>query len=53
MSQHEQLFCSLDHDGGPGMGGTGPPAAPGPSGPSFRGEDGRLHLNLSPREGRS
>jgi nitrate reductase beta subunit len=53
MSQHEQLFCSLDHEGGPGMGGTGPPAPPGPSGPSFRGEDGRLHLNLSPREGRS
>src|SRR5438034_7493445 len=23
--QHEQLFCSLDTDGGPGMGGTGPP----------------------------
>ena len=24
MGQHEQLFCSLDTDGGPGMGGTGP-----------------------------
>jgi nitrate reductase beta subunit len=23
-SQHEQLFCSLDTDGGPGMGGAGP-----------------------------
>src|SRR5262249_26222247 len=27
LSQHEQLFCSLDHDGGPGMGGNGPPGA--------------------------
>jgi len=26
MAQHEQLFCSLDTDGGPGMGGAGPPA---------------------------
>ncbi|HYB88785.1 MAG TPA: nitrate reductase subunit beta [Streptosporangiaceae bacterium] len=26
MAQHEQLFCSLDSAGGPGMGGTGPPA---------------------------
>jgi nitrate reductase beta subunit len=24
MGQHEQLFCSLDGEGGPGMGGTGP-----------------------------
>jgi nitrate reductase beta subunit len=24
MGQHEQLFCSLDTDGGPGMGGRGP-----------------------------
>ena len=24
MAQHEQLFCSLDTDGGPGMGGAGP-----------------------------
>ncbi|HEX6470899.1 MAG TPA: nitrate reductase subunit beta [Streptosporangiaceae bacterium] len=24
-AQHEQLFCSLDSDGGPGMGGHGPP----------------------------
>src|SRR5205823_4595224 len=29
--QHEQLFCSLDTDGGPGMGGTGPPGT-GPPG---------------------
>jgi nitrate reductase beta subunit len=48
MSQHEQLFCSLDHEGGPGMGGTGPPASP-----SYRADDGRLHFNLSPKEGRS
>jgi nitrate reductase beta subunit len=27
MAQHEQLFCSLDADGGPGMGGTGPPGS--------------------------
>ena len=25
-AQHEQLFCSLDAEGGPGMGGHGPPA---------------------------
>ena len=39
--QHEQLFCSLDAEGGPGMGGTGPhgiqsyrpPGTPG-AGPS-------------------
>jgi nitrate reductase beta subunit len=24
MGQHEQLFCSLDTEGGPGMGGMGP-----------------------------
>ncbi|HWF41982.1 MAG TPA: nitrate reductase subunit beta, partial [Acidothermaceae bacterium] len=24
MAQHEQLFCSLDTEGGPGMGGLGP-----------------------------
>ena len=24
MGQHEQLFCSLDTEGGPGMGGAGP-----------------------------
>jgi len=48
MSQHEQLFCSLDHEGGPGMGGTGPPSSP-----DYRDDDGRLHFNLSPKEGRS
>jgi nitrate reductase beta subunit len=61
MSQHEQLFCSLENDGGPGMGGTGPPAgsvesfhparAAGPAGPPadshlFRGDDGQVHFNL-------
>ncbi len=25
-AQHEQLFCSLDTEGGPGMGGNGPPS---------------------------
>jgi len=53
-AQHEQLFCSLDTDGGPGMGGTGPPtpedwfhpaAEPGGS-HTFRGDDGRVHFNL-------
>jgi nitrate reductase beta subunit len=29
MGQHEQLFCSLDTDGGPGMGGCGPPGPHG------------------------
>ncbi len=29
MGQHEQLFCSLDTDGGPGMGGMGPPGPHG------------------------
>jgi nitrate reductase beta subunit len=32
MAQHEQLFCSLDTDGGPGMGGAGPPGETGPAG---------------------
>jgi nitrate reductase / nitrite oxidoreductase, beta subunit len=53
MGQHEQLFCSLDTDGGPGMGGTGPhgiqawhPAgAPGQD-HTFRADDGRTHFNL-------
>ena len=61
MAQHEQLFCSLDTDGGPGMGGTGPPGGSvesfhpaGPADPDgqsadaqlFRGDDGRVHFNL-------
>jgi nitrate reductase beta subunit len=52
MAQHEQLFCSLDGEGGPGMGGTGPPGtvesfhpAAAPS-QNFRADDGRLHFNL-------
>jgi nitrate reductase beta subunit len=60
MGQHEQLFCSLDTEGGPGMGGSGPPgphgiqsrqatqpatAQPG-SGRTFRADDGRTHFNL-------
>jgi len=55
MAQHEQLFsqCSLDSDGGPGMGGQGPPASvasfhPGgqPRGQTFRDRDGRVRFNL-------
>ncbi|MGH3235273.1 MAG: nitrate reductase subunit beta [Streptosporangiaceae bacterium] len=54
MAQHEQLFCSLDTDGGPGMGGHGPPDSvesfhpAGEAGGSqtFRGDDGRVHFNL-------
>jgi nitrate reductase beta subunit len=54
MAQHEQLFCSLDADGGPGMGGTGPPGRAGaaisvesfhpakPAGPA--GQPGDSHL---------
>ncbi|HXZ76774.1 MAG TPA: nitrate reductase subunit beta [Streptosporangiaceae bacterium] len=53
MGQHEQLFCSLDAEGLPGMGGTGPhgiqawrPAgAPGQD-HTFRADDGRTHFNL-------
>src|SRR5215475_1759213 len=53
--QHEQLFCSLDGDGGPGMGGTGPhgiqsyrPSVPPTDQPdrTFRADDGRTHFNL-------
>jgi nitrate reductase beta subunit len=40
MGQHEQLFCSLDTEGGPGMGG-----APGQD-HTFRAGDGRTHFNL-------
>jgi nitrate reductase beta subunit len=52
MGQHEQLFCSLDTDGGPGMGGAGPHGIqsyqPGsPAGDhSFRAGDGQTHFNL-------
>ena len=59
MGQHEQLFCSLDTEGGPGMGGTGPhgiqawrPAgAPGQD-HTFRADDGRTHFNLLGWDGR-
>ena len=54
LSQHEQMFCSLDTEGGPGMGGAGPPRSAesfhteGAAGAShtFRGDDGREHFNL-------
>jgi nitrate reductase / nitrite oxidoreductase, beta subunit len=47
--QHEQLFCSLDTDGGPGMGGYGPP---GPHGISSYRPGGRGRVNLLNRNGR-
>jgi nitrate reductase beta subunit len=43
MGQHEQLFCSLDSDGGPGMGGHGPP---GPHGIRAWSPEGRKQLPL-------
>jgi nitrate reductase beta subunit len=60
MAQHEQLFCSLDGDGGPGMGGHGPPESvesfhPGEvrgGAGTFRGGDGRTHFNLLGWDGR-
>jgi nitrate reductase beta subunit len=62
MAQHEQLFCSLDGEGGPGMGGDGPPSFesfhPGRSanasggGSTFRAGDGRTHFNLLGWNGR-
>ncbi|MGH6655209.1 MAG: nitrate reductase subunit beta, partial [Actinocrinis sp.] len=59
MGQHEQLFCSLDSEGGPGMGGNGPSeehgghgiqsyrptGAPGAA-QTFEAEDGRTRFNL-------
>jgi nitrate reductase beta subunit len=59
-AQHEQMFCSLDSDGGPGMGGSGPPGsvesfhpAGQPGGrQTFRGDDGREHFNLLGWNGR-
>src|SRR5579875_2520455 len=53
--QHEQLFCSLDADGGPGMGGYGPPGEAGASaqGHLFRAADGRTRFNLLGWDGRS
>ena len=41
MGQHEQLFCSLDTEGGPGMGGVGPHGIAG-----YRPDDGRIHLRI-------
>jgi len=56
MSQHEQLFCSLDTEGGPGMGGMGPhgirsfsPAAESgevASSQAFQDADGKVRFNL-------
>jgi nitrate reductase beta subunit len=56
MTQHEQLFCSLDSEGGPGMGGLGPHGIRSfqPAGhagevatsQTFRGDDGKVHFNL-------
>ncbi|MBO0777147.1 MAG: nitrate reductase subunit beta, partial [Actinobacteria bacterium] len=60
-AQHEQLFsrCSLEGDGGPGMGGQGPPASvasfhPGgqPGGQMFRDRDGKARFNLLGWDGR-
>jgi nitrate reductase beta subunit len=64
MGQHEQLFCSLDTEGGPGMGGAGP-GSTGPHGiqawrpagapgqdHTFRADDGRTHFNLLGWDGR-
>ncbi|MBX6750052.1 MAG: nitrate reductase subunit beta [Micromonosporaceae bacterium] len=49
-AQHEQLFCSLDGEGKPGMGGHGPPTVAGfhptQSGRTFRTDDGRTRFNL-------
>jgi len=60
MAQHEQLFCSLDTDGGPGMGGAGPDGsvesfhAGTEAGGSrtFRDGDGRERFNLFGWDGR-
>jgi nitrate reductase beta subunit len=43
MGQHEQLFCSLDGEGGPGMGGYGPP---GPHGVQAWQPGGRTQLPM-------
>jgi len=61
LAQHEQLFsqCSLDGEGGPGMGGQGPPASvasfhPGgeTAGQTFRDRDGQERFNLLGWDGR-
>ena len=51
MAQHEQMFCSLDTEGGPGMGGHGPPGEEG-NGGEFRTDDGRTRFNLLGWDGR-
>ncbi|MGE5134618.1 MAG: nitrate reductase subunit beta [Gemmatimonadota bacterium] len=59
-AQHEQLFsCSLDTDGGPGMGGQGPPGPaesfhPGgaAAGQTFRDSGGQVRFNLLGWDGR-
>ncbi|RAG83330.1 nitrate reductase subunit beta [Streptacidiphilus pinicola] len=62
MGQHEQLFCSLDTEGGPGMGGEGPgghgirsyrPTGTPGAGQTFAAEDGRTRFNLLGWDGRS
>jgi nitrate reductase beta subunit len=45
MAQHEQMFCAQPD--GPGASGDEHSHPPDP--PEFRDDDGRLHLNLSPR----
>jgi nitrate reductase / nitrite oxidoreductase, beta subunit len=50
LSQHEQMFCSLDTEGGPGMGGAGPATE---ESNTFRGDDGRVHFNLLGWDGAS
>jgi len=55
MGQHEQLFCSLETEGGPGMGGEGPgghgirsyrPTGEPGSAHTFEAEDGNTRFNL-------
>jgi nitrate reductase beta subunit len=54
LSQHEQMFCSLDTEGGPGMGGAGPAGeSTGTEAQTFRGDDGREHFNLLGWDGAS
>jgi nitrate reductase beta subunit len=53
LSQHEQMFCSLDTEGGPGMGGAGPHSTEPGEENTFRGDDGRVHLNLLGWDGAS
>jgi nitrate reductase beta subunit len=54
MAQHEQLFCSLDTEGGPGMGGYGPdgsvesfhPHSQAGGSRTFQTDDGQVRFNL-------